>query len=148
LPRVSGTKIARPARSNWMPSNKLEDLRVLYLENSPQVLQATQALLNSWHCDAIGCLTFDEALNAYRTQSIDVVMADYRLDGEQTGLDFLSLLGEQDSHASGILVTAEQDSNIKTAARDAGHFFLAKPVDPAALKNILARLSNIPNKRN
>ncbi len=147
VPRVPGVVIERPARSDWMPTNKLKNLRVLYLENSQQVLQAAKALLESWNCEAICCQTYAAAVQAYQSQQIDVVIADYRLDEDLTGLDFLSQLDNQVDHLSGILVTAEQDPSIKTAARDAGYFFLAKPVDPAALKNILIRLSNIPNKR-
>ena len=147
VPCVSGVVIDLPVKNAWVPTNKLQGLRVLYLENSPQVLQATSALLSSWNCQTVCCASYDEALEAYNNDTIDIVMADYRLDEERSGLEFLIQLDGEGSQISGILVTAEQDTAIKSAAHNAGFFFLPKPVDPAALKNILIRLGNVPNKR-
>ena len=66
-----------------------------------------------------------------------MVLADYRLDYKETGLDFLALID-----ANGVLITAEQDKSLKGAVRELGHHYLAKPIEPAALKTLMLFLLN------
>ncbi len=145
LPRHFGTAHATPKSKIWQPASNLAGVTVLYLENSPDSLDAMTALLTNWGCEVIGCATFERAVNVLRkdTHSIDMILADYRLDGTQTGLDFLNFASEFDDNITGVLVTAEQDLEIKKNAQDNGHIFLPKPVEPAALRGILTRLASM-----
>jgi CheY-like chemotaxis protein len=145
LPRYFGALRALPKRQTWQPAGNLSGITVLYLENSVDSLEAMAALLNNWGCEVIKCATFEKAVDAFRqnTQSIDMVLADYRLDESQTGLDFLNFAREFSENIIGVLVTAEQDLSIKNNAQENGHIFLAKPVEPAALRGILTRLASI-----
>jgi len=145
LPRYFGSAQSTPKSKTWRPTSNLAGVTVLYLENSPDSLDAMSALLNNWGCEVIECATFEQAVNALREDihSIDMILADYRLDESQTGLDFLNFASEFDENITGVLVTAEQDRVIKKTAIDNGHIFLAKPVEPAALRGILTRLASI-----
>jgi PAS domain S-box-containing protein len=145
LPRYFGTLHATPKSKTWQPAGNLAGVTVLYLENSPDSLDAMSALLNNWGCEVIECATFEQAVKAIRQEplAIDMILADYRLDESQTGLDFLNFASEFDDDITGVLVTAEQDLAIKNAAIDNGHIFLAKPVEPAALRGILTRLASM-----
>ena len=120
-------------------------MTVLYLENSPDSLEAMSALLNNWGCDVISCSRYNQAVEQLQEKyaSIDMILADYRLDDQESGLDFLNFAAAQDETITGVLVTAEQDLAIKNTALENGHIFLAKPVEPAALRGILTRLASM-----
>jgi len=107
------------------------------------------ALLNNWGCEVIMCATYEQAVDAVRqnSKSCDMILADYRLDESKTGLDFLDFARELNENITGVLVTAEQDLSIKNTALENGHIFLAKPVEPAALRGILTRLASLRNAR-
>ena len=91
-----------------------------------------QTLMLSWGCLVTCELTFKKAKQALSNNGFDIVLADYRLDYDETGIDFLSLI---DCH--GVLITAEQDKTLQSKAEDMGFQFLAKPIEPAALKALL-----------
>ena len=149
LPRYFGTVHTMPESKTWKPAGNLAGMTVLYLENSVDSLDAMAALLDSWGCDVVKCATFEQAKKAIRQQghSIDMILADYRLDEQQTGLDFLNIAHEFDENITGVLVTAEQDLAIKKTAIENEHMFLAKPVEPAALRGILTRLASMRKSR-
>lgn len=144
VPRYSGKVIRLPKSKTWAPGNRLKGLTVLYLENATDSLEAMAALLENWGCKVISCRHYHQAIEHIKqTQSINMVLADYRLDEPETGLDFLNYACQQQSDLTGVLITAEQDISIQNKALENGHIFLAKPVEPAALRGILTRLANM-----
>ncbi len=155
LPRHFG-EIAEPKKKNkpWQPTQKLLGTTVLYLENSPESLDAMTTLLDNWGCETTACNDCAQAMALLNTPDLtspghsqpfpyDLIMADYRLDGEETGLDFLDQATALNPHITCILVTAEQDNTIKHQTREKGYIFLAKPVEPSSLRGILARHVNL-----
>ena len=145
VPRYHGEIINMPKNKSWAPVDNLNNLSVLYLENSLDSLEAMTALLKNWGCNVISCQNYEQAKTSYLNNQGDVslVLADYRLDDAQTGLDFLEYVVDLNSHQTCGLVTAEQDPSIKKATLDSGHLYLTKPVEPAALRGILTRLTHI-----
>jgi len=145
VPRYYGNVISLNKNRAWHPSGNLQGMTVLYLENSPDSLEAMSALLSNWGCEVISCRTYPEAIEQLCNPkaNIDMILADYRLDEQQSGLDFLNVAAAQDESITGVLVTAEQDLSIKNTALECGHIFLAKPVEPAALRGILTRLASL-----
>jgi CheY-like chemotaxis protein len=68
----------------------------------------------------------------------DVVLLDYHLDGERTGLDFLDDLGQKSGRGvCALVVTGDHSEAVRTAARARGCEVLSKPVKPAALRRFL-----------
>ncbi len=145
VPRYYGNVVSMNKPRAWLPSGNLQGMTVLYLENSADSLEAMSALLNNWGCEVIACPGYHQAVDALQKEnaSIDMILADYRLDETQNGLDFLNFAAAQDESITGVLVTAEQDIAIKNTALENGHIFLAKPVEPAALRGILTRLASM-----
>lgn len=129
------------------PTEKLQGLRVICIENEASVLSSMQTLLEGWGCVMTCVTTFEQGVEALKTADCQIVLADYRLDYEETGLDFLILA--QKSHGKnnklpiqGVLITAEQDKSLEGKAIDLGFHYLAKPVDPASLKALMIFLAN------
>ena len=91
-----------------------------------------QTLMEGWGCLVTSVATYKKAQEAIAVQDFDIVLADYRLDYDETGLDFLSLIS-----CNGVLVTAEQDKTLQNKAAELNFQYLAKPVEPSALKALL-----------
>ena len=118
-------------------NERLLGAHVLCLDNDKSVLSAMQTLLQGWGCEVTSVSTFKRAVAAIEQRHYDVVLADYRLDYSETGLDFLALV-----EANGVLITAEQDKSLEDQAIELGHHYLAKPIEPAALKALMLFLLN------
>ncbi len=149
VPRYYGQVLSLPKNRTWQPMSNLNGISVLYLENSVDSMEAMSALLENWGCEVIKCPTYKQALEQLDASpaNIDMILADFRLDDLETGLDFLNHANTRETSYTTVLVTAEQDLSIKNAARDNGHLFLAKPVEPAALRGILTRLAGLRKMR-
>lgn len=116
----------------------LAGMRVLCLDNDPEILDGMRALLGRWQVQAIGATTVDEALAALDPVP-DVLLVDYHLHDRLHGLDALDLLRESAGNAiPGALLTADGSDALKQAARVRGYRVLTKPIKPASLRAFLA----------
>jgi DNA-binding NtrC family response regulator len=137
----------------WIPAGDLHGLRVLCLENTPEVLDAMQDLLKRWGCDVLACRDIREAreklIDGAPETVTEAIIADYSLDGQENGLDLLREYSAQlpDKEFLGIMISAEQDPTLRGQVRAAGFYFLAKPVDPASLRALLRRATALREKR-
>lgn len=110
----------------------LNGAQILCLDNDESVLEAMSTLLEGWGAIVTSVATFKRAVDALSEVDFDLVLADYRLDYAETGLDFLQV-----ADIKGALITAEQDKSLRSKAIDSGYQYLAKPIEPAALKAVL-----------
>ena len=119
-----------------VPSQRL-DLSVLCIDNEPEIVIATQSLLEQWGCRVVGAATLGEALA--RCKDIpDVVLADFHLDGDKNGIGVLQSLSLHWGRSlAAVIISADNSEAVRSLARDAGYLFLSKPVKPAALRSIL-----------
>jgi len=95
--------------------------------------------LSSWECEAVGAHSTDEALEKLQARAaIDLVIADYRLEGGRTGIDSIHALREQfGAHVPAILVTGSTDPDLAIQADRGGFHLLHKPVMPAKLRSLV-----------
>lgn len=79
----------------------------------------------------------DEALVSLRQRPPHVIVSDFRLGGNMTGLDLLAKAREVSPWTQGILITAYGDEQLaRDAFKDAGVFdYLKKPLDLDLLRN-------------
>ncbi|MFW5661215.1 MAG: hybrid sensor histidine kinase/response regulator, partial [Oceanicaulis sp.] len=118
----------------------LDGLKVLCLDDEPEVVAAMTALLSRWGCEARGALSRTEALSAFQTPP-DAVLVDYRLGGGDTGPAAYEALCETwGVRPPGLVITAERGAEAGAAAEAAGLERIAKPAPPAVLRASLASL--------
>ena len=98
-------------------------------------------LLARWGCEVAACRDIHEAREALSRGHREVIIADYSLDGDESGLDWLQEVRDRSGNREflGIMISAEQEPTLRARVRAAGHYFLAKPVDPASLRALLRR---------
>ena len=114
--------------------------RVLVVDNDADVLRAMQALLSTWQCEVQAARTSAEALRLVETTAPDLLLLDYHLDSELTGLKLRLDLIARIGPCPCVIITADQSEALRDAVSDAGCQLLYKPLKPLALKSMMARL--------
>jgi signal transduction histidine kinase len=122
--------LADAAHSDELP------LRVLIIEDELHVQEAMAVLLQSWGHEVLSVTSEDEALAC--ASMPDVVIADYRLREDRTGIEALRRVSEHWGLAiPALLVTGDTSPDRSHQARENGFALLHKPVAPGKLRAFL-----------
>ena len=114
---------------------------VLIAEDDEATLSGLAACLHQAGYSVIPVLSFAEAHRLMRFARPDVVVADVRL-GKYNGLQLAVQAGSLDPPPAVIITSGFEDSVITAEAKRLGAAFLLKPVDPARLLALIAKLVN------
>ncbi|RUO18842.1 PAS domain-containing hybrid sensor histidine kinase/response regulator [Aliidiomarina haloalkalitolerans] len=113
--------------------------RVLVLDNEASLREAIGKLLQQWGADVVLCHSPADALSV--TDKADLLVVDYHLDNQETGIAAIVALREHwQKHIPAILITADPDEGIREEVVQVGAMFLPKPLKQAPLLRILKRL--------
>ena len=127
--------VAKPAQRS--PAT-LSGLRVLCIDNDIRIVEGMRLLLEAWGCRVATSSGVGHA-DAIEGRP-DLVVADYHLDGE-TGLSVIARLrAAYGESLPAVLVTAARSSEVRAAAAEMDVPVLNKPLKPAALRSLLARI--------
>ena len=119
---------------------QLAGLRVLVVDDEPDVRAALDGLLQRWGCSVETAASGGEALSAGRA-SPDLVLCDLRLGEGESGFDVLDRLQARwGTSLHGIIVTADASTERIADAHARGLSLLHKPVRPAKLRALLEQL--------
>jgi CheY-like chemotaxis protein len=112
-------------------------LRVLCVDNDPEILAGMRALLGRWGVEVSCASTVDDALQL-AGDGPEVLLVDYHLHDRLDGLDTLDALRAACGDVPGALLTADGSDVLKRNARLRGYRVLTKPIKPASLRAFLA----------
>lgn len=121
----------------------LVDVRVLCVDNDPDVLAGMEQLLQAWQCTIFTANSIDSAEAIVRDHStdIDIMLVDYQLDNNENGINLMRHIEHLGNKPiPGILVTATVDENVQEKATDFGFSYMRKPVKPAALRALMSSI--------
>ncbi len=124
-------------------SSNLAGIRVLCIDNEPNILEGMSALLNGWSCDVRTAISEQEALSRCNGGDFqpDIILADYHLSETQTGVMALkSLAGLWDQSVPAIVITADRTDEVSEDVASVGARMLHKPMKPAALRAMMTTL--------
>ena len=119
----------------------LASLRVLLVDDEPEIQRSLQGLLTELGCEA-RCVA-DRALALAQLDAgftPQVLLIDHRLRGER-GTEVIAALQARLGPVPAVLVTGDTEPALIQAARDAGHRVLHKPVQGQLLANLLQELA-------
>jgi PAS domain S-box-containing protein len=138
LPRAMPLPAPKPVE----PSQQRSPLqaRVLVVDNDPGVLGGMQALLAGWGCDVLALTDPASIRAALVSARPQLLLFDYHLDGEQTGLHLRASLGEAAAHLPCVIITADHSEAVRAEVEAAGCWLLHKPLKPLALRSLMTRL--------
>jgi len=142
VPRVFGVEdlLAEPGNVPVavMPkSDRLENLRVLVVDDDMLVRTSTAGILESWGCQVSVGESLEAVWNEYAESHFDLVICDYRLpDGN--GLQLADRIKEHcEVPPAFILISGDTSPEILQAVNERDHHLLHKPVRPAKLRSLM-----------
>jgi len=116
------------------------DILAVLVENDKDVLKAMTGTLERWGISVIPAKSTQELLFLVNELGVppDIIIADYHLDGKDTGLAAISSLRQSVGlNIPSILVTADRSKKLKHEARKMGTEVLTKPVELQALRSLV-----------
>lgn len=117
--------------------------KVLMIDSDAEILEAVQALLESWSCEtrAVRSLAQFEAVIGEQSFQPDLLLADYNLDHGECGLTAVERLRAMTgSSIPSVIIAAERSASIAQQTRGYRCEILLKPVKPAELRALMAHL--------
>jgi signal transduction histidine kinase/ActR/RegA family two-component response regulator len=129
---------AAPGSAGVSPHPQLP-ARVLVVDDEGDSRDALATLLASHGCTVRAAGDLEQAQALLEAQAPEAVIADYRLPGERSGLDFLLALRARSPRTQVLLVTGETAPHRIAAIEDSGVPCLIKPVRAHDLLQALQR---------
>ncbi len=117
---------------------------VLVIDNETTILAGMRAVLEGWGCSVLTALSAAEARSAVAGSiaPVDVVLADYHLGDGMTGeMAVADLRALFDRPTPAVIITADREPELRDRLLATGLHVLQKPVKPAQLRALLAKLT-------
>ncbi|WP_207062422.1 NahK/ErcS family hybrid sensor histidine kinase/response regulator [Motiliproteus sp. SC1-56] len=123
-------------------ASNLNGVKVLCIDNEPNILEGMAALLKGWGCEVRTALSEADALAQAETGFVpDIILADYHLGETQTGIMALEALARHwEQPVPAIVITADRTDEIQEEVATFGARLLHKPMKPAGLRAMMNTL--------
>ena len=135
--------VADVARTPDAPADPVRGKLVVVIDDEPLVLDGMAGILGAWGCEVITADSARAALaeSRRRGQRPDLVICDYRLAGDGTGIEAIAQLRrELGEDVPAFLISGDTAPSRLRHAREHGIHLLAKPVPPMQLRAMVSRL--------
>jgi two-component system, sensor histidine kinase len=116
---------------------------ILVVDDEPDVRDSMLALLSKWRCEVIAADSCSQILE--KLVSIqrlpDLIVADYRLQGGESGIEVIARLREEfNTQVPALLITGDTGMEQLREAAQSGLHVLHKPLNPSRLRALIANL--------
>lgn len=122
-------------------SPDLTGLKILVVDDDATILTAMRGLLERWGCEVRTAETIDDAdaqLVAMGERP-DLLLVDFRLRNDETGLEVVRLANERFGRVPAVLITGETAPDRLRAVVESGLTLIHKPVRPEQLREQIER---------
>ncbi len=118
----------------------LDGIKVLCVDNEPEILLGMETLLARWGCDVRLAENLTDAMQHLTDDWLPAfVLSDYHLAKEQTGLQVLQQcrlrLGQT---FKGAIISADRTTETQRMIKGHGFSFISKPIKPLKLRAVLS----------
>jgi len=121
-------------------TSRLVGLKVVYVEDEPDIAESCELMFGSLDIKVETCLTFDQAQRRVRQGGFDILLTDLNLDGGHTGVELLQVL-RQTPHGRdmpALILSAYGSEGDRRASLSAGFAqHLVKPLDVSHVSQAL-----------
>lgn len=124
-----------PARRPDRPSQPglVNGAALFVLDDDADTLEATKLLLERWGCKVETSQDWADVADA----NFDVLICDYELSVEISGIDVIKSLRDQDPTLAAVMISGNTSKELRTAAEELAIPLLHKPIRPAQLRSAL-----------
>ncbi len=135
------TAIAAAQTAMMQSKTRVLNARLLVIDDDKIVREGMCHLLRDWGCECDAAENIEEALALAKVQTPDLVISDYRLREQRTGVEAIAALRAQQGEAlPALLVTGDTAPERLREATASGIPLLHKPVSPSQLYRKLVEL--------
>ena len=114
--------------------------RVLVVDDDMRALEGIGSLLRSWGCSVVDVRSFGAALAQTDEHPPSLIISDYHLAGDGTGIDLIERLRcEFDTKIPAFLISGDMAPECRQRVSAGGYILLHKPVDPMTLRATVDR---------
>ena len=133
-------KIAEPAAPTQYYINDLKGTQVIIVDDELLIREGMTKVLNEWGCNVIEAESTQQALEKLSNPcQLDIILTDYRLRENQTGLDAISQIQSFcNQHIPAIILTGDTAPERLREAKASGYKLLHKPVSSARLRSLMS----------
>jgi len=131
------------ARADAIGAGIARGTLVALIDDNALARDGARGALEDWGCEVIAAISLDEMLSrlAERGREPDIIISDYHLGGEETGIE--AIAGVRAAYSAGIpgfLISGDTTPAVLQAAQGSGYVLLSKPVRPMKLRALLSHL--------
>ncbi|PHR81091.1 MAG: hybrid sensor histidine kinase/response regulator [Colwellia sp.] len=146
--RVPIGRIDQLPVDNSLPSQALHNTilaqRVIWvIDNDANICAGMMRLLGGWDCTVITAISLEhleKQVDIYQDHA-DILIVDYHLDNDETGLSAANVINKGRTLAiPTLMITANYSKSLKKAVENTGILLLNKPVKPMKLKTTMLHL--------
>ena len=116
---------------------------ILIVDDEPDVRESMLTLLAKWRCEVVAaesCEAMLEKLVSVKRMP-DLIVSDYRLKGQETGIEVIARLREEfNAQVPALLITGDTGMEQLREAEESGLHVLHKPLNPSRLRALIANL--------
>jgi DNA-binding NtrC family response regulator len=121
--------------------NRIKNMKILLVDDDEWIRDSLSLFFEAEGCNLLVFETAEEAIEAVKQQSYDIVISDYKLPG-MDGLEFLKRVKEKQPNAFEILITAFTNREILKEAKMMGvKDIIPKPFTSEDVETSLVRVT-------
>jgi len=143
LGKIDQLPINNEKYSNALQSTILAQRKIWIIDNDLNICHGMTHLLGGWGCNVITATSLKDLkqqVDIYH-DSVDILIVDYHLDDEKTGLDVIKNINNgRDSVLPTLMITANYSKSLKDEIKNTDILLLNKPVKPMKLKTSMLHL--------
>ena len=146
MPLFQDSSCHSPSLTTTTSTKALRGHRVLVLDDDRAVLAAMEGLLERWGCAVIKASSLEEAQQQLKAHipPPELLIVDYRLQGQFSGLEAVAILQEVlRRYVPALVITGDTAPDRLREAEASGYPLLHKPVQPAKLRSALHHLLHL-----
>ncbi|MEM0898359.1 MAG: NahK/ErcS family hybrid sensor histidine kinase/response regulator [Pseudomonadota bacterium] len=119
----------------------LANMTIGCVDNESSIIEGMQVLLEGWGANVMVATDLEGLVEQVEAaaQKPDVLLVDFHLDNDATGLELIEAMRARYAHHfDAVLITADRSADMREKARSMDVTVLAKPLKPAQLRALLS----------
>jgi PAS domain S-box-containing protein len=143
LGEIDQASIHQSVPSQILQSTMLTQRIIWVIDNDANICDGMERLLGGWDCVVITALSLEDLKEKVDISQdhADILIVDYHLDNDETGLSAANLINTQRNLAiPTLMITANYSKSLKNEVESTGILLLNKPVKPMKLKTTMLHL--------
>lgn len=134
-----GSALNKSAQVSPALTGMASNLVALCIDDKQENLDAMQTLLAKWQIKCVIANNVEQAKTTLLSTKPQVLLVDYQLEDSLNGIELILLLRQlSNAELPALLITANQEEEIKQRCLDKHITYLSKPIKPARLRAFLS----------